>query len=421
MRLTHLWPTFLVGASHTVVSGAITPLIPLYVVSRGGSPTMVGIVAASAAVLPLALGIWTGAGADVLGPRRMSLSGAFVMAVSTALIAWAPGMAILIVGTAVAGLANNILILASQTSVAHSGRPEDRDRNFGFFAFWVSIGQLVGPLVGGFLADAFSIRSALYVCSAFALVPCAFALRLPRAPSHAPAGERIVRAEHAYRAAWGLARRPDLRFVLSIAFVIIFAWSIKASFYPLYLQSVGLSKSAIGLIFSCLGAGSMVVRPLVGAAAWRFGRTRVLLRAVAVATVAIGVVPFLNRFFPLALAAVAMGMAWGFTQPLTMSLMAGGVGSNERGLALSLRMTSNRLAEVMSPIAFGTLVAWAGLRSAFFVSAAALGLGVWIIGRGATDAAGGEAPRTGTEVPLPRLAQATEPPAQSSPVPPDRG
>jgi len=421
MSFSRLWPTFLVGTSHMVVAGAITPLIPLYVAARGGSAAMVGIVAASSAVLPLALGVWTGAGADALGPRRMSVAGALGLAACTVLIAAAPNLGVLIVGTAIAGLANNVLILASQTSVAQASRPQDRDHNFGFFAFSVSIGQVLGPLLGGILADALSIRSALYLCAVSGLLPCLFALGLPGARSRPERDDGVLRAERAYRAAWTLARRPDLSFVLWIAFVIIFAWSIKSSFYPLYLQSVGLSKSSIGLVFSCLGAGSLVVRPLVGAAASRFGRKRVLLRAVMVATVAIGVIPFLTRFAPLAVAAVITGMAWGFTQPLTMSLVAGGVGPTERGLALSVRMTSNRLAEVTSPLLFATLVAVAGLRSAFFLSAAALAVGVWIIGRGAVDVPERAEGQTDTAAPLRPLQAAAATPGHPAPVPPDCG
>jgi MFS family permease len=421
MSFARLWPTFLVGTTHMVVAGAITPLIPLYVVARGGSPATVGAVAASAAVLPLALGIWTGAGADALGPRRLSAAGALGLAAATALIASAPGVGVIILGAAIAGLANNVLILSSQTSVAQVSRARDHDHNFGLFAFSVSIGQVLGPLVGGVLADALSTRAALYLCAAAALVPALLSLGLPTARPRPERDEQTLRAERAYRAAWSLARRPDLRFILWVAFIIIFAWSIKSSFYPLYLQSVGLSKSSIGLVFACLGAGSLVVRPLVGLAAARFGRRRVLLRAVMVATVAIGLIPFMTRIAPLALAAVVTGMAWGFTQPLTMSLMASGVARGERGLALSLRMTSNRLAEVISPILFATLVAAAGLRSAFFFSAAALAVGVWIIGRGAVDEAGRAAGQTGMATPplLPQEAAAM--PAPPAPVPPDRG
>lgn len=392
MRLRRLWPVFLVGTSHMVAAAAMTPLIPLLAVSRGASPAMVGVVAASGAVLPLFLGVWTGASADVVGARRLALGGGLLLSASVTLIAASSALWVLVVGAAVAGFANNVLILASQTSVAQASRTQHRDRNFGYFAFWLSVGQLVAPYLGGSVADAYSIRTALFGCAALTLVPASLALLLPGARARARRDSGL-RLRGAYRAAWTLARRRDLRFLLSISFVIIFAWSIKSSFYPLYLQSVGLSKASIGLIFSLLGGGSMVVRPLVGAAAARFGRRRILLGAVLLANVAIGAIPFLRHFWPLAMAAIVTGMAWGFTQPLTMSLTAGRVDSHERGLALSLRMTSNRLAEVSSPMVFATLVSLAGLGSAFFMSAAALAAGLLVISRGDFDAAAGAEPR----------------------------
>lgn len=360
------------------------PLIPLFAVSRGATPAMVGLIAASAAALPLLFAIWTGVAADVIGPRRLSIVSSLVLAGATAWIAAAPTMPLLMVGTAVAGLATNALILATQTSVAHASRPDNRDRNFGLFAFWISTGQLIGPPLGGWLADARSIQTAIFACAAIGLLPGLAALWLPvSAPRPTGTDElgRGLRADDAYRSAWRLARRPDLQFIMLVAFVIIFAWSIKSSFYPLYLQMVGIPTSLIGMIFSILGAGSMVVRPMVGVVAARWGTQRVLMASVAAATVAIGVTPFLIHFWPLAVAATATGMAWGFTQPLTMSLVAGSVAPGDRGLALSLRMTSNRLAELISPIVFGGLVAMAGLGSAFFLSAGVLSVGLWVVAR----------------------------------------
>jgi MFS family permease len=135
------------------------------VVSRGASLAMVGFVAASAAVLPLVFAIWTGVAADVVGPRRMSVASSLVLSAATVLIAAAPTIPLLMVGTAIAGLAANSLILATQTSVAHGSRPDNRDHNFGVFAFWISTGQLIGPALGGWVAEARSIQTALFGCA----------------------------------------------------------------------------------------------------------------------------------------------------------------------------------------------------------------------------------------------------------------
>ena len=63
--------------------------------------------------------------------------------------------------------------------------------------------------------------------------------------------------------------------------------------------------------------------------------------------------------------------------------MAGSVELHERGLALSLRITSNRLGEVISPIVFGALVTLTGIGGAFLTAAGALAVGVAVIGRSA--------------------------------------
>lgn len=364
---------------------AVIPLIPLLATARGASPALVGAVAASTAVLPLLLGVWAGVGSDVFGARRMVQTGILLYAAGAVSIATAPTVSLIMAGAALWGLANNIVFIACQTSVAQASTPEHRDRNYGAFAFWQSVGQLLGPLGGGFLAERYSLPAAFYASAALGISAFLFASRISIAGSVSAndVSGRFFQAHAVYRAAWGLTRRGEVRFILWIAFLIIFAWSIKSSFFPLYLQAVGLPKSEIGLIFSCMGGGSMAIRPLLGALTDRFGRRPVLLGAAGLGMVAIGVVPLLREFWPLALAATAAGVAWGITQPLTMSLMAGNVQPHERGLALSLRISGNRLAEVVSPIAFGTLVTLTGLGGAFAVAAVALMVCLAVVGRDA--------------------------------------
>jgi MFS family permease len=384
-----LWPTYTIAAAHGTASAAMTPLVPLWASANGASPAMVGVVAGASAVLPLILGVWAGASTDVLGVRRMVQVAAVVHALSAVLIGAASSVSLIILGAAIAGMAVNIMVIAAQTSVAHLGRPAQRDRNYGLFAFWMSVGQLLGPLASGFIADAFSIPIAFFACALLAGSPFLWAFRIVR-----PAGQpepdeplRLLRAYDAYRAAWALTRRRDLRFILIIAFLIIFGWSIKASFLPLYLQSVGMPKAQIGLIFSLMGVGSMLVRPFLGALADRFGRSPVLLGAVLLGASVIAAIPLLRDFLPLAAVAVAGGLAWGITQPLTISLMAGSVTLRERGLALSLRITSNRLGEVASPLLFGVLVTWTSIGGAFLLAAGVLAVSVIVIGRSARSGA----------------------------------
>ncbi len=393
MPRSRLGPIFLVGTGQTLASGAMTPLIPLFAISLGGTPASVGVVAASAAVLPLLFGIWMGAAVDRFGPRITSIGGALGLATAAALLGTAQSVRWLIAGNAIVGLANMMLIVSIQTSVAQFSTPGERDRNFGYFAFWISVGHLIGPLIGGLLADHYSIRTAFFASVGLSMLAGALAFAMPASLGPVDRSEDGVSrawSSGAYRSAWQLTRRRDLQFLLLVGFGIIFSWSIKTSFYPLYLQSVGLSKSSIGAMFSIFGAAQMIVRPVIGLTTRRFGRERPLLTMMALAALAMMATPFLHRFGTLAVSAAMTGLALGFTQPVTMSMMAGNVDANTRGLALGLRMTVNRLAELVSPMMFGALVGTSGLGSAFLLSAVGFGFGILITARGGLGGAEAE-------------------------------
>jgi MFS family permease len=104
----------------------------------------------------------------------------------------------------------------------------------------------------------------------------------------------------------------------------------------------------------------------------RFGYARLLLGATALAAVALGVIPLLRGFWPLVLAAGLMGASTGFTQPLTMNLVVESVAAEFWGMAIGIRQSVQRLATVISPIAFGLVTRSSGIESAFFLGALTL-------------------------------------------------
>ena len=67
-----------------------------------------------------------------------------------------------------------------------------------------------------------------------------------------------------------------------------------------------------------------------------------------------------------------MGASTGFTQPVTMSLLAESVAAEFWGVAFGIRQGMQRVAAILSPIAFGLVTTASGVESAFLVGAAAL-------------------------------------------------
>jgi sugar phosphate permease len=68
-------------------------------------------------------------------------------------------------------------------------------------------------------------------------------------------------------------------------------------------------------------------------------------------------------------AAVALGVAVGVAQPLTMAAMVEEVAAERHGFALGTRITANRLAQVVAPLALGAAAQALGYAATFLLAA----------------------------------------------------
>jgi MFS family permease len=266
-------------------------------------------------------------------------------------------------------LANIGFAVASQAVVAAASTPATRVRNYGYYTLWNSAGAVVGPVIGGFVTGYFGYQTA------FALV------WLLMIPSFAIAG-RLRGVLAVPRPAFSLAmahkltgtilRQRGVSAVLFISFVVICGQTLQQSFYPLYLNKVGLSPTLIGITIATISLGSMVVRSFLSRGVEWFGYSWLLVGATALLAVTLGIIPLLRDFWPLIFVSGLMGASLGFTQPLTMSLMVESVTAEFWGVAFGLRQGVQRLGTIMSPIVYGFVTTAFGVESAFFLGGAAL-------------------------------------------------
>ncbi|MBA3622257.1 MAG: MFS transporter [Euzebyales bacterium] len=166
--------------------------------------------------------------------------------------------------------------------------------------------------------------------------------------------------------------------VLLSTFVALYVNSIKMSFYPLFLERAGVSVPRIGVLLSVIGVASLAVRVLLPAALRRWDPGRVLVWSMWASVVPITLTPWLGAYWALAVAAALIGLGYGVNPPVTVQLMALHTEPAERGLAMGLRVTSNRLAQVAQPLVFGALISTVGMAMAFPASGVLLGgLTLW--------------------------------------------
>src|SRR5579864_1247931 len=90
---------------------------------------------------------------------------------------------------------------------------------------------------------------------------------------------------------------------------------------------------------------------------------------MALSAVAFAVTPFARQLWPILSVSALMGANLGFTQPLSMSLLAELVAHQFWGTAFGLRQSVQRVAGIISPFVFDVASTARGVESAFYLGA----------------------------------------------------
>ena len=351
------------------------PMTSYRLLGLGHGAQAVGVVAATFALLPLVLAIPLGRLVD--RPRRLPFltAGAAAQLVGCIGLATAHGLFTLGAATAVLGLGHLALALGVQAVVARESPDERHDRDFGFLTAGVSLGQLAGPLLGGFLvghADGPALvgasTRALVAAAAFACCATAFAAAAERLP--APDGDREAASDRGSVRA--ILRLPGVPSGLLASIAVLAASDVFTAYLPVLGEQHGIAPAAIGVVLALRAAATVLARVGIGRLVAAVGRPRLIAASTLAAAAGFAVMTFTAQLWLLAVLALVVGAGLGYGQPLSMTIVVQSVPLHARATALGVRLTGNRVGQVAAPAAASVVAGIAGASSVFWLLSAIL-------------------------------------------------
>jgi MFS family permease len=359
---------------HSVLVQAVTfvlrPTSTYRALELGVPAAWLGVLSASFAIAPLVLAVPSGHAVDRLGERRVMLAGSLLICLAAGtFVLFGGGVAGLVAGSVLLGVGHLCSVVGQQALVANRTPSGRHDTAFGYYTFAASLGQALGPslilVFGG--ARTIPATGAIFV-STLGLAGVLLVVTLLLRPSRhgridAAAGTGNVRT---------LLRRPGLARALIVSCVVLAAVDITLVYLPALGTERGIASGTVGALLTLRAVASMLSRLFLGRLSHRLGRRRLLLGSVALsaAGMALAVVPM--PVWALAVVVAAIGLGLGAGQPLTMSWLAESTPPGLRGRAMSLRLTGNRVGQVLVPSAAGLLAAGTGAGGVLALTAAGL-------------------------------------------------
>ncbi|HSK96330.1 MAG TPA: MFS transporter [Euzebyales bacterium] len=349
---------------------SLRPMVALRLADLGSGDALIGVVLGLHSAVTFFIAVPSGRLVDRAGLRRALIAGLAGMAVAGAAFAGSTAVWQLAIVLVAAGVAELAAWVAMQALASHAGTGQVLRRQLALFSFAWGTGLAVGPALG----------SALYARVGFSWVGVGYGVAAviggiggALVPWSRSAGGDHDRDAVSMRSAVGqMWASAPVRAVLLSSFVVLFVYGVRNSFYPLLLERRGVPVGHIGLLLSTIGVASLIVRLPLPALLRRVGAEPVLIASMWSAIVAITVTPWLGGMWLYLPAAALVGIGVGVNPPVTVELMALHTRERDRGLAMGLRVGSNRLAQMVQPVLFGAIASVAGLPAAFLAGGAFL-------------------------------------------------
>jgi MFS transporter, DHA1 family, tetracycline resistance protein len=355
-----LTTVFLTTLLDLIGFGMILPLLPFYAQELHATPFRIGLLFSSYSLAQLLFAPVLGRLSDRIGRRPVLLASIAGSAAAHLLFAQASSYGVMLLARGLSGAAANYAV--AQAYMADVSSRENRSRAMGLVGAAFGLGFVLGPALGGILAEVGEPR--LVPLSAAALSAINFVIALFGLPESLPPelrGRRDVSwlGLASLRAVW---RDVPLRGLMALFFLVVLCFSMMETTLALFCQQYfGFGRRETSWLFVFVGIVLVVVQGgLLGRLVKRFGERRLIVSGIVLMTLGLVLLPLTHRSVPWLLAGLfLLAVGQGIHNPSSLGLLSRLTDEGSQGSVIGVSRSFGALARSIGPAAgtwiFGAL------------------------------------------------------------------
>jgi DHA1 family tetracycline resistance protein-like MFS transporter len=378
LRKEHL-VIFLILVTEVMGFSLVLPFLPLYAQELGASPLVVGLIFTSFSFFQLISAPIMGRLSDHYGRKPLLMISQFSTFIGFMILGFADTLALIFLSRIVDGMFGSNFTI-SQAYLSDISSKKDRSKAFGIAGAAFGFGFLVGPGIGGYLAQ-FSYSLPSFLAAGVSLLTVLMTLVLL---------PETVKDRKPFRLDIKIFDTDQFRRYLSDReissrllpyFSFILAHVVFVSMMALFAErQLGLGPAFIGYLLMYVGINAIILRGVVLPKLIDIcGEKR--LRNIAVTSTIIGLIAtaFVTEFWMLLVTMTLFSFGAGTTRPLLAGEISRQVSGKEQGALLGVSDSMGSFAQIIGPLVGGFMMTYFFPGSMALVAAAVMVAGFVII------------------------------------------
>jgi len=351
--------------------GLVIPVTPTIMNELNISGSTVGYMVSAFAFAQLVLSPLAGRAVDKYGRKPMIIIGLFIFSMSELLFGLGQSVEVLFASRILGGVSAAFIMPAVTAFIADITTNETRPKALGYMSAAISTGFIIGPGIGGFLAD-IGTRVPFFFAAAFGLTAMILSVFTLREPERHYEQTTIPQQKTGFRKVFS----PLYFIAFMVLLISSFGLASFESLFALFVdRKFGFTAKDIALAIS-LGAivGVIVQVGLFERLTRWFGEIRLIRYSLIGSTLLVLVMTYVTSYLSIILVTMVVFVGFDLMRPAVTTYLSK-IAGNEQGFVGGMNSMFTSIGNILGPIIGGILFD-VDLNYPFYFATVMLAIGI---------------------------------------------
>ena len=356
--------------------GLIVPIMPSFMKEMNLSGSVMGYMMAIFSLSQFIFSPLAGKWIDRFGRKIMIVLGLFIFSFSEFIFGLGKTVEVLFFSRILGGVSAAFIMPGVMAFMADITTDRERAKAMGYISAAISTGFIIGPGVGGFVAE-FGVRAPFFFAAVIAFLVAVVSLLILKEPLSKEQLQQRIAASRESRFLSDLKKsfKPVYLTAFIIVFVLAFGLSAYETVFSLFTDyKFGLSASEIAQIITVSSIVAVIVQVLLfDKAVDMCGEKKLIQISLVIAAISALLSTIVGNFWMILFVACVIFLCFDILRPALTTFLSRMAGS-EQGYVAGMNSAYTSLGNIVGPAIAGILFDW-NLNLPYVFSAGILGVG----------------------------------------------